>query len=378
VEVLIATDVTARGGVDTYVRVLAGRARDWGHGITVALEKEAVSVWPTLDEASPPVRRCRLYHRWHAEEALARDAEDLLHGVQPDLLHVAAGVPWSCLPLREAACNLGIPQVVCEQFVPDTLEVTPDQAFRIRSLHREARMVVFVSEHNRQTMRRHLGLTGVNATVIHNAVDAAALSRDAIDAGVRAMRLRDRAHHGRVQLFAAGRFHRQKGFDLLLDACSMLRARGRRFQLSIFGEGPEGEALADQIRMRALESTVRLAPWQDDLRVVAAEYDVFVFPSRCEGMAYIVLEMMGRAVPIVATDVPSTAFALDGGRFGLLASCGDPAALAQTLDQVLMGSWDPEPVVRAAQHHVAEWFDEERQVSRTIACWEGESRDPPR
>ena len=372
-DILIASDVIARGGVDRYVGALAIFAEEQGHRVTVALEHGVGPIAAKLAEVGITVRQCPLYHRRHDADVLSSEAHALITTVRPHLLHVAAGIPWSCLPLREVAHDFGVSQVVCEQYVPDTLELAPDAASRIQSLYRQAKVVIFVSNHNREIMSRHVDMTYVRTAVIHNAVDAVVLGRTAMDPDVRAKRLRDRARSGQVRLFAAGRYDVQKGFDVLLEACSLLRDRGRSFRLTIFGEGPLGTALADQVTTHALEAVVTLAPWHDNLPAAAADHEAFVLPSRFEGMSYVLLEMMACGIPIIATDVPSSVFALNGGRAGLLVAREDPKALAQALDEVVSGSVDLLPLFQHARHRVVEQFDEQRQGSDTIGWWEQQS-----
>jgi glycosyltransferase involved in cell wall biosynthesis len=369
--ILIATDVTSRGGVDRYVEALFRLATADGHSVVVAVEETAASTMKTgLRDAGLPIWERRLYHRRHDQGTLVEDAAALLSSAQPDLVHIAAGVPWSCLPLREATHALGLPHAICEQFVPRDLVSIRAHAERIQRLYNGARAVIFVSEQNRAVMSRCVSLDTVRAVVIHNSVNNDALGRDAVGGEARALRLRARAAHGNVRLFSAGRFTRQKGFDVLLLACARLRDRRRRFTLALFGEGPEATLLADLVRDLDLAAIASLHPWTDELPQVAAEHDAFVLPSRAEGLSFILLEMMARGVPVIGSDVPSTAFALDGGRAGRLVPCGDPDMLADALEEVVMGDLAVVPLAEAARRRTLALFDERRQMAATMACWE--------
>src|SRR5262249_41693432 len=63
--------------------------------------------------------------------------------------------------------------------------------------------------------------------------------------------------------------------------------------------------------------------------------DVFVQPSRSEGLPLAILEAMATGVPIVATRVGGVAEAVIDGETGLLVPPGEPAALARALGMIL-------------------------------------------
>lgn len=368
--ILIATDVTSRGGVDRYVEALSRHAVADGHSVVVAVEETAASTMKArLRGAGLPVWERRLYHRRHDQGTLIEDAATLLSSARPDLVHIAAGVPWSCLPLRETTHAFGLPHTICEQFVPDDLVSIRAHAKRIQRLYNGARAVIFVSEQSRAIMSRCVLLDAVRAVVIHNSVNNDALGRDTVGAETRSSRLRTHAARGEVRLFSAGRFTGQKGFDVLLLACARLRDRRHRFTLALFGEGPEATSLADLVRDHDLGAIVSLRPWTDDLARVAAEHDAFVLPSRAEGLSFILLEMMARGVPVIGSDVPSTTFALDGGRAGRLVRCGDPDLLADGLEDVVTGDLDVVSLTRVARRRTVALFDEQRQMAATMDCW---------
>jgi glycosyltransferase involved in cell wall biosynthesis len=73
----------------------------------------------------------------------------------------------------------------------------------------------------------------------------------------------------------------------------------------------------------------------DDVRPALAAMDVFVLPSREEGMSNALMEAMAAARPIVATDVGGNGEVLDRGRLGLLVPSEDAIALADGVGELL-------------------------------------------
>jgi glycosyltransferase involved in cell wall biosynthesis len=95
------------------------------------------------------------------------------------------------------------------------------------------------------------------------------------------------------------RLCRQKGQDVLLRAWPSVRSRVPEARLVLVGGGPDERDLR-----RAAGEAVELVGPRDDVRDWLAAADVFVAPSRWEGMSIAVLEAMASGRSVVATDVP--------------------------------------------------------------------------
>lgn len=96
-----------------------------------------------------------------------------------------------------------------------------------------------------------------------------------------------------------------KGLDLLIDACARLAREGHRFKCYIVGSGPCEAQLRKQIAQRGVGETVCLlgglphAALPDWYRAA----NVFVLPSRSEGVPSVLLEAIACGTPFVATAV---------------------------------------------------------------------------
>jgi glycosyltransferase involved in cell wall biosynthesis len=102
---------------------------------------------------------------------------------------------------------------------------------------------------------------------------------------------------------AVGSLLECKGYDTLIDAAAILRAKGQRFMIAVCGEGNQRESLQSQIDYRRLQDSVRLVGFQQDPYRWIAASDALLHPSRSEGLSLVTIAAQLLKVPVVATEV---------------------------------------------------------------------------
>ena len=131
-----------------------------------------------------------------------------------------------------------------------------------------------------------------------------------------------------------------KGHDVLLAALARLCGGGRAFELTIVGDGRVRPALERRVRTLGLTGRVRFAgrvPAGAAVRALLDAGDVFVLPSRTEGLPRALIEAMARGLPAVATAVGGVPELLPPER---LAAPGDTCALADRLAALCTATTD--------------------------------------
>jgi glycosyltransferase involved in cell wall biosynthesis len=126
-----------------------------------------------------------------------------------------------------------------------------------------------------------------------------------------------------------------KGVDVLLRAVSHLVARGTPVRLTHVGDGryrPHVEALAARLGVADRVTFVGAVPAGEAVRRHLDRADLFVLPSRTEGLPRALIEAMARALPAVATAVGGIPELLPPAD---LVPAGDAAALARVVAAVL-------------------------------------------
>ncbi len=127
----------------------------------------------------------------------------------------------------------------------------------------------------------------------------------------------------------------QKSVHDLIEAMPfVLRARpGAR--LLIVGDGPLRSDLEARCRRLGLTQAVTFAGFSHDAAAAYAAIDIFVLPSRHEGLPICLLEVMAMGIPVVGTRVPGISELVEDERTGLAVPHGEPAALAAAVLRLL-------------------------------------------
>jgi glycosyltransferase involved in cell wall biosynthesis len=136
-------------------------------------------------------------------------------------------------------------------------------------------------------------------------------------------------------LLALGALVRRKGLDVLLDALAELERKDLRPLLWLGGEGDARPKLEKQAKTLGLAQRVQFLGSRRDVADLLAGSDVFVMPSRREGLGVAALEAMAAGKPLVASNVGGLGEAVVDGSTGLLVPPDDAVALAAALERLL-------------------------------------------
>ncbi len=153
-----------------------------------------------------------------------------------------------------------------------------------------------------------------------------------------------------VELLTVGRLTKHKGLDVLLAALAKC-ASGPRWRLSIVGDGPEREPLKAQAVQLGLTDRVSFKGWapREAIPDIFRSADIFLLPSRDEGMANVLMEAMCAGLPAVATRIAGSDEVVVEGETGLLVPPEDTPVLARALETLIGDPGARERMGRAAR-----------------------------
>lgn len=136
-------------------------------------------------------------------------------------------------------------------------------------------------------------------------------------------------------LAVLGRLEPVKGQAYLLECLALLRDQGTDFRCVLIGDGPERDALVEQVARLQLTQHVRFAGFRDNVPAWLAAIDVLVMPSRWEGLPMALLEAMALGKPVVAHAVGGIPDVVRDGQEGLLVAPHHPQQMVQALARLL-------------------------------------------
>lgn len=133
----------------------------------------------------------------------------------------------------------------------------------------------------------------------------------------------------------AGRLSSEKAVSDLILGFALLLSDLPKVALLIAGDGPQREELVGLSHSLGLSQHVHFVGAVSDMRGFLSELDLFVLPSRTEGMPNVLLEAVSLNVPIVATDVGDVSEIVINRDIGLLVPAANPKELALAIRKTL-------------------------------------------
>jgi glycosyltransferase involved in cell wall biosynthesis len=179
------------------------------------------------------------------------------------------------------------------------------------------------------------GIPSEHVIVIQNGIEPVSLE------GVEGSEVRKEAGLDEKDIFliSVGRLVYQKAHQVLVSAMPLVLSEFPHVKVGICGDGILRSQLEIQINELGLAQNVKLLGKSEHIARFLSIADIFVLPSRWEGLPIALLEAMSAGLPVVATAVEGVDEAVVKGEHGLLVAVEDINGLAQAILQLLR---DPE------------------------------------
>jgi glycosyltransferase involved in cell wall biosynthesis len=206
--------------------------------------------------------------------------------------------------------------------------------------------VIFVSDFMRRTvLARRTELASEATSVISNfcASPSAIAPGDCFDA----------------DLIAIGTLEPRKNQRFLLDVLSCCRQRGRRYTLSLVGDGPDAKALRARTVALGLTDQVRFLGHQPQAARLIGCHRVLVHGALMENLPITLIEAMACGRPVLAAAVGGIPEVLQDGVQGFHWPLDAPQRAAEQLEELLESPALWKEMAAAARRRFEDYFSPE-------------------
>jgi glycosyltransferase involved in cell wall biosynthesis len=186
-----------------------------------------------------------------------------------------------------------------------------------------------------------------------------------------------------VTVTFVGRLHPQKGIGVLLSAFKKVREALPQFswQLKLIGEGSRRSLYEEMAGQLSIRQAVEFLGQVDDPFPYLDQSDIFVLPSRSEGISNALLEAMAHGLPCIVTDIPGNSDVVQHGKNGLLVRLDDDGELAAALTSLALDQGLRERLGQAAFGTVEERYSLDSVADQYAALYadllQGDTRGAP-
>lgn len=166
-----------------------------------------------------------------------------------------------------------------------------------------------------------------------------------------------------------GQLIHRKGVDILLQALALIPSQ--RFKAFIIGEGPLRKELEKLVKKLGVSQQVVFTGYRKDRLNFLRGFDIFILPSRLEGIPRCLMEAMGMGKPVIASDIEGCRSLIpkDGDQ-GLLFPINDPQALAERINHLMFHEKERQALGERARAFVAQKYSAQRMAKEYEALYQ--------
>jgi glycosyltransferase involved in cell wall biosynthesis len=379
-ELLYVIDSLGAGGAERSLAALAPQYRDLGVKLDVVVLSDRPGLQQEVREAGAQVFSVA---GSGGRASRVRRLSDLIRERQPDLVHTT--LFEADVTGRPAARIARVPVVsslVNEAYGPEHAAEAAVRLTRLRAAHAldalTARLTVrlhAVSEQVAQVMAARLRYPRDRVSVVGRGRDPRALGRRTPQRRL-AARVALGVSDDDIVVLAVGRHEPQKALPFLVEVMSRVRTHAPRARLFVAGRsGATTDAIRDAVRARDADTWVTLLGERSDVPDLLCGADVFVLPSRREGMPGAVIEAMALEVPIVASDLAQVREVVDTDA-ALLAPVDRADQFARAIIECTEGVDRAQERVSIAYRRFLDRFTTDGTARQMIAFYEQALSEP--
>ncbi len=144
------------------------------------------------------------------------------------------------------------------------------------------------------------------------------------------------ADEKKVKILTVGRFSEQKGIDLAIETCSMLKKNGLDFHWFLIGYGELEELYRKLIKQYEVEDSFTILGKKTNPYPYIKQCDICVQPSRHEAYPLVLMEAKILKRPIVCTDFDGADEQINNNVNGIIVPLNDVNSLCKEISKLII------------------------------------------
>lgn len=251
---------------------------------------------------------CNIFYvRNRAEENLAGFRKEILdifsNGYDAVHLHTSY---WKSFELEKLARQAGIPRIIVHAhntavFDDNGREEKEQQHYRLmEKLSPDIATDFWACSESAARWLYSDKIPGERIRILNNAID---VSRFAFDSRKRMEYRKRLAWEDKVVIGHVGRFSYQKNHEFLIHIFKEVIKKQENARLLLIGGGTLEKQIVSLIKRYELNDKIYFAGVRDDVDYWLQAMDIFVLPSRFEGMPIVAIEAQAAGLPCFISDV---------------------------------------------------------------------------
>ena len=178
-------------------------------------------------------------------------------------------------------------------------------------------------------------------------------------------------------ILSVGRLVAKKGFNILLEACKLMKERGVSFRCLVVGEGSDLEVLQNQKENLGLSQEVIFAGPKnlEEVRDLMHQSSIFCLPcviasdNNVDALPTVLLEALASGLPAISTAVSGIPEIIDNEVDGILVEPEDAEALSREMERLLASAELREKFSKNGLKKAAERFNLHKSVDTLLKAY---------
>ncbi|MGQ9705397.1 MAG: glycosyltransferase family 4 protein [bacterium] len=226
--------------------------------------------------------------------------------------------------------------------------------------------IISVSDAVRDFELKQIGIRKDKYTTIYNGVD--------IDRFINAPKKYKARHilglkRDKIYITSLGRFHEQKGMDIFIRACEIIKGSHPEVGFILAGYGPQENELRSLCEDVGLSDSMKFLIARRDPEVILSASDIFVCASRWGGFEIVLAEAMASGLPIVATNVGPIPEVIVDGKTGYIVRPDCPEEIAERVIMLIENKKLRRELGEMGRRRTVEKFTIRRMADETVKLY---------